>query len=402
MPGVAAWLRHGCGQCHVLDGISPPLSGSRRAAPTLPAGGAARSRAWHLAHLRSPRTLSPDSLMPAYPSLFTPSPREADLAAILGRYDRADPDGIVTAREYARGGGSDWEALLARLDATGDRVLSGADAAPTPSCEASALAEMLSAAGVPPGGPPDPPPSPERQPGERRAAALRGHRLFLRLCAGCHGTEGRGDGPAAPFFAESPPRNLRRGEFRFRSTLPPLPPRDEDLFRTIRWGLGGSMPGWPDLAPGQVWDLVEHVKTLHPLWVDGAWEEGFDPSGEEVPVGTPPFPYTAESAEIGARVYVEFGCGGCHGVEGRGDGEAALSGRGPLGEVIRPADYTTGRFRGGGDARSLVRVFLTGLQGTPMPSYAHQFAGARSAPPAEAPWRLAHHVLRQAGFPFEK
>lgn len=38
-----------------------------------------------------------------------------------------------------------------------------------------------------------------------------GHRLFLQSCAGCHGSEGRGDGPEAR-LSVVPPANLRRSD----------------------------------------------------------------------------------------------------------------------------------------------------------------------------------------------
>jgi len=115
-------------------------------------------------------------------------------------------------------------------------------------------------------------------------------------------------------------------------------------------------------------------------------------------------PYTAASAEAGARVYAELGCAKCHGDEGRGDGPSATETRGSLGQVVRPSDYTRGPayLKGGADDRSLVRAFLTGLHGTPMPSYRDSFPAVESAPPAEAPWHLAHFVLRQAGIPFDR
>lgn len=34
--------------------------------------------------------------------------------------------------------------------------------------------------------------------------AAQGRRLYLRLCASCHGTSGRGDGPVAPALGERP------------------------------------------------------------------------------------------------------------------------------------------------------------------------------------------------------
>ncbi|MCK6459863.1 MAG: c-type cytochrome [Planctomycetes bacterium] len=127
------------------------------------------------------------------------------------------------------------------------------------------------------------------------------------------------------------------------------------------------------------------------------WMEEFRPTPLTVP--EPPFPYSAESAERGMRVYRELGCASCHGLEGRGDGAAAADARGNLGEIVLPTDYTRGArfFKGGGDAKSIVRTFLTGLHGTPMPSFATNFEQVASAPAPGAPWDLAHYVMRQAG-----
>jgi mono/diheme cytochrome c family protein len=121
------------------------------------------------------------------------------------------------------------------------------------------------------------------------------------------------------------------------------------------------------------------------------WMEEYRPRPLVVP--EPPFPYSAESAAQGELVYRDLRCASCHGPEGRGDGPAAASARGNLGEVVRPADYTRGPrwLKGGSDPRDLVRTFLAGLHGTPMPSYAGNFASP------EAPWHLAHYVMRQAG-----
>ena len=44
-----------------------------------------------------------------------------------------------------------------------------------------------------------------------------------------------------------------------------------------------------------------------------------------------------------------------------------------------------------------MRAFMTGLHGTPMPSFAGNFAALTFVPAPEAPWHLAHYVLRQAG-----
>ncbi len=360
----------GCRECHA----GPWRAGPEAAAPQFP-----RSREWNLAHLFDPRSVLPGSIMPRYDALFEPHPREAEVRAAL----EGDVDGILTRAEH----GGDWRALLARLDADGDEVITAADAAPRPGAAAKAILAYVMQAAPPPPAVASPPPPPARSPAERLEAAKRGRGLYLLHCAGCHGERADGNGPAARFFRGVRPRGFLRGEYRFKSTRPGDPPAAGDLFRTIRHGLGAAMPAWPTLGDGQVWDLVDYLHALHPLHEEGRWKEECEP--RPIEVGAEPFPASEASVTRGAALFREFGCGECHGAAGRGDGPAAATGRGSYGELVRPADYSKG-LRGGGDAPRLVRLFLAGVQGTPMPSYRGNFAD-----PADA-WHLAHFVQRQA------
>jgi mono/diheme cytochrome c family protein len=361
----AAYREEACRQCH--EG-----PGTRRAGP-LPEAFLPRSREWHLAHLFDARAVSAESTMPSWASRFRRSPREGAVREFVLRHDSRDgslhEDGIVTRAEYEATGGADWGAALRDLD-TGNEVISLADAAPEPDPDLLALATWLEGRGdrAAPAPPPDPP-SPG--PGDPKA----GRALFLRHCAGCHGERGDGNGPAAPFFGDHPPRNFLRGEYKFRSTLAPDPPTDADLARTIRRGAGGGMPAFPHLSGAQVGDLVELLKGLHPDYRE--------PEPIVLPQEGPP--WSEESAAIGARLYRELECGKCHGEEGRGDGTAAAETRGSLGQIVRPFDLTRGPFKGGSDPESLVRTLMTGLQGTPMPSYA-------SSLPRDSAFHLAHFV----------
>jgi len=452
--GRAVYAREACWQCHVhARDVFPALTDARRAGPVIGAPGPARSPAWHLAHLYAPRATSPGSEMPAYAHLFAENPRAAEVEAFLKRHDR-DGDGVVTKREC-----EDFQGLD-----TGNGIVSRADAAPLPSPDALALVRYLEGAErfAPVEAPPHASP-----PADRENAAARGRALFLATCAGCHGERADGNGPAAPFFGDHPPRNFLRGDYKFRSTRDAAP-LDEDLFRTIRRGAGPSMAGWPRLPDTQVWDLVFYLEGLHPhfltqelsvterggarglrfvqsradtddaagavladgrirkeadlrwWWIDAEgerpiengleigphtfwlgrpvydWMDEFRPKPLAIP--EPPFPYSEESAAKGAQVYRELQCASCHGPLGKGDGMAAATSRGNLGEVVLPFDYTRGVrwFKGGSDPKSLVRTFLTGLHGTPMPSFATGFSAVTSAPAPEAPWNLAHHVLREA------
>ena len=453
--GRAVYAREACWQCHVhANDTFPQLTDARRTGPVIGAPGLARSPEWHLAHLYAPRATSGGSGMPAYGQLFSENPRAADVIAFLKEHDR-DGDGVVTHAECAEFEGLD----------TGNGIVSRADAAPLPSSDALALVRYLAEAErvAPPVETPRTP-----APADREAAAARGRVLFVGNCAGCHGDRADGNGPAAPFFGDHPPRNFRRGDYKFRTTRDAAP-LDEDLFRTIRRGAGPSMPGWPQLADAQVWDLVEYLKCIHPYFLtvelsvteeggvrgprimqkgadtddasgatlddgtirkeaDGRWwwidaagarpiEDGLEIRGHVFHVGKavydwmeefrpkpllipePPFPYSEESAAKGALVYRELQCANCHGPEGRGDGPAASHTRGNLGEIVLPFDYARGArwFKGGSDPKSIVRTFLTGLHGTPMPSFATNFAAVTSVPAPEAPWHLAHYVMRQAG-----
>ncbi len=468
-PGAREVFRaEGCWQCHAEVAGFPRIDEARRTGPRLEAARLPRSPEWHRAHLYDPRLLDAESTMPSYAARFRSAGRAvADVLDLVGRHDGRDggfdDDGVVTRREYERTGGDAWEATLASLDRDGDGVIRLADAAPVPSVALEALIACLVAEG--PDAPPPfaaPAPPPDRDPA---AAIARGEALFQGRCAGCHGARADGQGPLAPFFGPQAPRNLLRGEFKFRSTPVPMPPTDEDLFRTIRAGAGPSMPAWPSFSDRQVWDLVEYVKSNHPLYLprelvvggpgggtvvaftlandeladlsgmpldggrvvkragrwwwfargrevvieDGALLDGYRFAlgaavyawrDAPVPIALPPeIPWSGESAAIGARVYAELQCGSCHGAEGRGDGTAAAGTRGSLDEILRPTDYTRGTkwLKSGRSARDLVRTFLSGMEGTPMPSFAGNFDALASAPAAEAPWHLAHFILRQAG-----
>jgi mono/diheme cytochrome c family protein len=380
--GREAFVGLGCGECHVapaLGDVGRP-KGTRRAGPVLDGSQPWRSREWQLAHLHDPRSVSPDSTMPSYAHLFEPDPNAKKVAGFV--QDVGGDDGIVTEEECPSWGfPRSWSHFLALYD-RGDGVISLADVAPRPTARVEALLDLLESwesADAP---------EFERAPAPVEGSVDRGRELHQRYCAGCHGESGNGSGPAARFFRNHPPRNFLRGEYKFRSTFVGASPTDRDLFESIRNGVGASMPAWRQLSDRQVWDLVAWLKSLSPM-------------DEEPPVdmGESRVPFDAESVSLGERIYREFKCDSCHGAEGKGDGPAADETRGSLGEINRPADYTRGvkHLKTGADPGRIVRTFLTGMQGTPMPSFASSFAACESAPPDHAPWHLAHYILHQAG-----
>jgi len=79
-------------------------------------------------------------------------------------------------------------------------------------------------------------------------------------------------------------------------------------------------------------------------------------------------------------------CWKCHGPEGRGNGPSAATLDDDFGFPIRPYNFAEGeRFKCGETNRDLYRIFMTGLDGTPMPSFADNIK------PEEA-WDLVHFL----------
>ena len=212
------------------------------------------------------------------------------------------------------------------------------------------------------------------------AELLRGERIFGRFCVPCHGRSGRGDGETARFLPV-PPRDLTLGVFKWRSTPSGAWPTDADLVRTVREGTGGSrMPAFGAILPArELFAVARFVATLSPRFAQQRIADG---DRLQVP---PRPPWSEPLVARGRVVYERMQCGRCHGPRGRGDGVAAAELRDDLGRPIRAFDFTRGDFRGGGSPEDVYRTFMTGLDGTPMPSYAGSMA------PDEA-WALVAFV----------
>jgi c(7)-type cytochrome triheme protein len=84
-----------------------------------------------------------------------------------------------------------------------------------------------------------------------------GESLFQGLCAGCHGKNGDGNGPFAPFL------NPKPRDFAGRTFKQRVDAGDIGLYRTLSLGIKGTaMPAWSALPPRDRWALVHYVKTF--------------------------------------------------------------------------------------------------------------------------------------------
>ena len=425
--GRAVYQREGCWYCHsqyvrpVADEDQrwgpvaevgeyahdrPHLLATRRIGPDLSRVGLKVADAWHYAHHWEPEMLVPDSIMPEFQWLYrtarVPVAAQGDGVAFadtpglrrLFSFDGArriplhpSPAGLAFA---ARTDGTpvlDVDGLPAPYDRpetwTGQTLT-----VIVPSEELRGLVaylqklggnrgawreafepQMLSASGM-------------SLPGGAQQIA-RGREVYARRCVGCHGEQGDGNGPAATFL-DPRPRNFTLGTFKFRSTPSGSLPTDGDLYRTLTRGVRfTAMPTWHELPEKDRVAVIAFIKTFSPRWK----EETPEPP---IVIAEPPRA-TAELLARGKQLYAQAKCAQCHGESGRGDGPSADELQDDLKFPIRPADFTKGQFKGGGDVRDIYRTMTTGLDGTPMPSFADAMTD-------EERWAISYYVLSFSAF----
>jgi mono/diheme cytochrome c family protein len=206
----------------------------------------------------------------------------------------------------------------------------------------------------------------------------RGKALYERYCIFCHGQYGDGRGESAPYL-DPKPRDFTKAVFKCRSTPSGSLPLDSDLYDTISRGVHASgMPSWKPLLRQERVDLIAYIKTF---------SSAFQEEKPGAPVEIPPAPpSSAESIQRGAQVFESMNCWSCHGKDGRGHGPSASTLTDSKGYPITPFDLTTGsRFKCGETDRDMFRDLSTGLDGTPMPS----FAGAMTT---DQRWDVVHYL----------
>ncbi len=228
----------------------------------------------------------------------------------------------------------------------------------------------------------------------------KGEALYKKQCAVCHGSQGAADGKAA-YLLYPKPRDFIRDKFRLVSTIN-MEATDEDLFKTISRGMPGSgMPPWEYLNSEDRWALVYYVRYLSELGKyqqEGQISEEMIKSGlswewiekivrkeisEEQMVKVPAEPpVTKEELDKGREVFMAS-CAGCHGAAGKGDGSQKM--QDSLGYSLRPRDLTAGIYKGSSSSEDLYYRMVSGIPGSPMPSYTGTLT-------EEQIWQLIHYT----------
>jgi mono/diheme cytochrome c family protein len=256
-----------------------------------------------------------------------------------------------------------------------------------------------------------------------------GYALYRRNCLHCHGVSGAGDGPTAPFLYP-PPRDYRRGIFKFTSTPYMKPPHRNDLRRTITEGLHGtSMPAFAPLMTGpEIEQVIDYVMFLSmrgqtelALIEEAAIADETDAGAlsdevvktvvqgvldnwkvAQTTVVNPPSPRTPStplSVLRGRDLFLKSDCKDCHGTLALGDGTSFVSqdifndvvfGGNPSerqaripakvkdtwelkldewGNPLRPANLNLGRYKGGRRPLDLYWRIAKGINGAQMPGH---------------------------------
>ena len=247
--------------------------------------------------------------------------------------------------------------------------------------------------------------------------------IYQLRCATCHGEQGAGDGPAAEFLYPRP-RDFTGGLWKYKTSPGDLPPRDTDLFNSIKSGLvGTSMPAWSAMfTDQQIGGLVTYIKQFDTsaIWAPlDANDEDFDEDGHylkpDALVITEQEPtegqiaYTAESVALGNDIYEE-NCRKCHGTEGRGNitsGEFLEDDWGYrtwARDLSKPWTWRTTQVSSGSNQTALndehrdetIRNIYTrvaiGIRGTPMPAHRAVEEGEEDAITPDNRWHVANYV----------
>ena len=213
---------------------------------------------------------------------------------------------------------------------------------------------------------------------------LLGEAWYGQLCSPCHGPHGDGNGPRAAQLSPRP-RDFTKGVYEFRSTPTGTLPTDEDLWKVVSGGLHGTaMVPWITYSEYDRWALVAYVESFSPRF-----ERARRP--EAIKMTEPP-PETPQLAAKGQRLFQDAGCVECHGASAMGDGPSAPTLADAGGRPIRPLAFSSGVFRHGSSMKDIFLTVRTGLDGTPMPSYADSLSSDQT-------WAIAAFIRSLIGKP---
>lgn len=222
----------------------------------------------------------------------------------------------------------------------------------------------------------------------------RGRMHYVNYCASCHGLDGDGKGPDGD--ADPPPRDLRRGDYKFAAVRSGELANDADLHRMIRHGMNGTrMTGW-ELPRGDVDELAQFIKTFPGSRWGARYQSGRKkgkpkPTGRPVQLEADPWSSADEAAAAGRVLYHDkVQCSSCHpnyAVEPPTQARVSGPDDNPYGVAIRATELRAGPLRSVREdhqVADLARVIAAGVGGV-MPAWIDGLDQKEI-------WALAHYV----------
>jgi mono/diheme cytochrome c family protein len=228
--------------------------------------------------------------------------------------------------------------------------------------EAAPPPKIADAAPAPDAEPPPKPNFPAALPAVEGASADNGKKIYLSVCAGCHGADGQNPGTQAADLRIAP-TDLTTPRYLCRSTVgrPVAVPSDQDVETAIDRGTHRKFKEIVGLDAASRRSLLLFLRSL-------SSEFNRDP----LPLAPVP-PESADSPESRRRgriAYLAFGCWQCHGSEGKGDGSALslLGWNGRKLKSIRPLAERDQYLCGSSPERTYVTLAI-GMGSGLMPAY---------------------------------
>jgi DMSO reductase family type II enzyme heme b subunit len=180
------------------------------------------------------------------------------------------------------------------------------------------------------------------------------------------------------------PRDFTKGVYKIRTTASGELPTDADLRHIIEVGMPGTgMPEWKSrLSADEITAVISYIKSFSSFF------KGQAPKA--ITLSSAPGSSDAGIAE-GRKAFEKLECFKCHGQAARGDGKSAPTLKDDYGHPIRAADLSESwKFRGGSTVEQIYARLRTGLDGTPMPSFAD--AVDNKIISDEQLWRVAQYI----------
>ena len=253
-------------------------------------------------------------------------------------------------------------------------VLAQSEPAATPGAEAAPRPEKLARRGGERAAGPRPAPVADPRPVAGGGARPQGVRPVLHLLPRRGGRRSR---PLGGLARSPPPEPHQRrlqvpldAERRAADRRGPPPHRHQRAAHDLHAALGAHRR---DGARGR-----------DPVREDALPRFASEPQGKPIAIPAAPA-FTQEMVQKGKAVWDKVQCAACHGDTGKGDGASARTLRDDWGFPIVPHDFTQGPLKVGDAPEDLYRAFMTGLNGSPMPSFAETLS------PDDA-WALVAYV----------